>query len=73
MLGTIFASLRLIKNCAWLTLFVLVFVAAQGAAAPARAEADTLRVGTYGPPPGLGNPYKGAWRPGVYTWAAIFA
>lgn len=72
MLGTIFASLRLIKNCAWLTLFVLVFVAAQGAAAPARAEADTLRVGTYGPPPGLGNPYKGAWRPGVYTWAAIF-
>ncbi len=76
MLGTVFASFRLAKRYTWLSFAALACAAAlgvlPGSSQPAWAEADTLRVGTYGPPPGLGNPYKGGSRPGGYTWAAIF-
>jgi peptide/nickel transport system substrate-binding protein len=39
---------------------------------PAWAQADTLRVGASGLPPGRGNPYKGVGHPHIYTWAGIF-
>ena len=76
MLGPYVASLKFARQHAMIFLAVLVCGAALGllpaSSQPAWAQADTLRVGTYGPPPGLGNPYKGGWRPGIYTWGAIF-
>jgi peptide/nickel transport system substrate-binding protein len=53
-------------------LALLAAVALSPMAVPAPANAADVTVGTWGIPPGKGNPYTGIGTPSIFTWDAIF-
>ncbi len=53
-------------------LALLAAVALSPAGVPAPASAADLTVGSWGLPPGKGNPYTGIGTPSIFVWDAIF-
>ncbi len=60
------------KKLSFAGLAALVVMALSPAAIPAPAAAADLTVGTWGIPPGKGNPYTGIGTPSIFVWDAIF-
>ncbi len=60
------------KKLSFAGLAVVMAMALSPAAVPVPAAAADLTVGTWGIPPGKGNPYTGIGTPSIFTWDAIF-